>query len=164
MVADRFAQLPTRVIVRCRDADAITRVVHALEGAGASALGLHHTFRPGEGTLRRSVPDPATTDAQYWVHQNKLIEGIDDPRFRIVAFYDPLRNDRAVIQQIGRVLRDPARAADDMTALVAGTGDRPPQRTWDAYLRFDRQARLLVDGHVVSELDAYSGICNWVVR
>jgi hypothetical protein len=27
-----------------------------------------------------------------------------------------------------------------MTALVAGTGDRPPERTWDAYLRFDQQA------------------------
>jgi superfamily II DNA or RNA helicase len=73
LVADRFAQLPTRVIVRCRDADAITRVVHALKEAGTSALGLHHTFPPGEGTLRRSVPDPATMDAQYWVHQNKLI-------------------------------------------------------------------------------------------
>jgi len=139
LVADRIGEAETRVIVRCQDADAITRVVHAIEGTGHSAIGVHHTFEAGEGKLRRAVPAPDATDAQFWVHQNKLIEGIDDPRFRVVAFYDPLRNDRAVVQQIGRVLRNPDRRPSDMTALVVGTGHRPPERTWDAYLRFDRQ-------------------------
>ena len=139
LVADRFGGPETRVIVRCQDADAITRVVQAIEQTGQSATGLHHTFAAGEGKLRRAVPAPDETDARFWVHQNKLIEGIDDPRFKVVAFYDPLRNDRAVVQQIGRVLRNPDRAPSDMTALVIGTGDRPPERTWDAYLRFDRQ-------------------------
>lgn len=139
LVADRIGEADTRVIVRCRDADAITRVVHAIEQTGHSAIGVHHTFAAGDGKLRRAVPAPDTTDAQFWVHQNKLIEGIDDPRFRVVAFYDPLRNDRAVVQQIGRVLRNPDRTPHDMTALVVGTGERPPERTWDAYMRFDRQ-------------------------
>ena len=139
LVADRFGGSDSRVIVRCQDADAITRLVHAIEQTGQSAVGVHHTFEAGEGRLRRAVPAPDATDARFWVHQNKLIEGIDDPRFRVVAFYDPLRNDRAVVQQIGRVLRNPDRTPSDMTALVVGTGDRPPERTWDAYMRFDRQ-------------------------
>jgi superfamily II DNA or RNA helicase len=139
LVADRFGEVETRVIVRCQDADAITRVVHAIEQTGHSAIGVHHTFETGDTTLRHTVPAPDATDAQFWVHQNKLIEGIDDPRFRVLAFYDPLRNDRAVVQQIGRVLRNPARARSDMTGLVVGTGDRPAKRTWDAYRRFDLQ-------------------------
>jgi hypothetical protein len=89
--------------------------------------------------LRRQVPPIDSVDAQFWVHQNKLIEGIDDPRFKVLAFYDSLRNDRAIIQQIGRVLRNPHQEEQDMTAHVVGRGDRDLARTWEAYLRFDRQ-------------------------
>jgi superfamily II DNA or RNA helicase len=137
-VSEAFPGESPRVIVRCADAESITRVVRALGELGQSAIGIHHTFQAGEGMLRRAVPAPERTDARFWVHQNKLIEGIDDPRFKVLAFFDALRNDRAVVQQIGRVLRNPGRAKG-VRALVIGTGERDPQRTWEAYLQFDGQ-------------------------
>lgn len=141
IVSDQFpVDDSVRVIVRCAEAGSIIKIVHALGALGRSAIGVHHTFAPGGERLRRAVPTPETTDAQFWVHQNKLIEGIDDPRFKVLAFYDPLRNDRAVVQQIGRVLRNPARRPSEMKALVVGTGERDPKTTWEAYMRFDRQA------------------------
>lgn len=129
---------PPRVIVRCADRGAIGAVVGALVEEGRSAIGIHERHAPGSERLLRRVPSPEQTDAQFWVHQNKLIEGIDDPRFKVLAFYDPLRNDRAVVQQIGRVLRNPGRARGAY-ALVIGTGERDPEETWGSYTNFDGQ-------------------------
>jgi superfamily II DNA or RNA helicase len=42
---------------------------------------------------------------RYWLHQTKLLEGVDDPSFVAVAIYDVFGNARQLVQQIGRVLR-----------------------------------------------------------
>lgn len=44
-------------------------------------------------------------DATFWIHQNKLMEGIDDPAFVAVAIFDFMGNARQLVQQIGRVTR-----------------------------------------------------------
>lgn len=44
-------------------------------------------------------------DAQFWVHQNKLMEGIDDSSFVAVAIFDLMGNARQLVQQIGRATR-----------------------------------------------------------
>ena len=47
----------------------------------------------------------ARSDAQFWVHQNKLMEGIDDPSYVAVAIFDLMGNARQLVQQIGRATR-----------------------------------------------------------
>ncbi|MER9578553.1 DEAD/DEAH box helicase family protein [Mesorhizobium sp. M0400] len=44
-------------------------------------------------------------DAQFWIHQNKLMEGIDDSSFVAVAIFDLMGNARQLVQQIGRATR-----------------------------------------------------------
>ena len=44
-------------------------------------------------------------DAKFWIHQNKLMEGIDDPSFVAVAIFDLMGNARQLVQQIGRATR-----------------------------------------------------------
>jgi superfamily II DNA or RNA helicase len=128
-----------RTIIRCADADGIRAVVRALQQLGKTdVLGVHERFPPQDGVLFREVPSSGA-DARYWVHQYKLIEGIDDPRFKVVAFYDSLRNDRAIVQQIGRVLRNPRQDPADVSAFVIDRGDRELSRVWDAYRKFDQQ-------------------------
>lgn len=140
LVNAKFAADETRVIVRCATAAAITQVVKALHARGESVVGLHERFRPEEAPdLLRAVPSPDENGAKYWVHQNKLIEGIDDPRFKVLAFYDSLKNGRAIVQQIGRVLRNPSRDPNDARALVVSRGDRNIRRNWESYRIFDRQ-------------------------
>jgi superfamily II DNA or RNA helicase len=128
-----------RAIIRCKDSDTIAKMVQELQALGEPrVLGVHENFDPGADFLRRSVPT-TEYDSRVWVHQNKLIEGIDDPRFKVLAFFDSLRNDRAIVQQIGRVLRNPQRDPADMTAYVFGRADRDLARTWKAYRKFDLQ-------------------------
>jgi superfamily II DNA or RNA helicase len=128
-----------RVIVRCEDAPTIQKMVTGLKALGETAIGIHETFEEGDD-FKRAVPQrDAPGAARYWVHQNKLIEGIDDPDFKVVALFNSLRNGRAIIQQIGRVLRNPARAEEGMKALVVGSGDRDLREIWNGYMEFDSE-------------------------
>lgn len=122
-----------RLIVRCESAEEIAAIVRALKLAGRTAIGLHEKFDDSaDGSLRRTVP--ADDPARYWVHQYKLIEGIDNARFRCVAFYSKLRNDRAVVQQIGRVLRG---AREEPEAWVISKDSADLERVWAAFQEFD---------------------------
>lgn len=135
--ANRTLPSESRVIIRCADAKTIRHCVAALQRLGESAIGLHETYKVGAGAaLQSKIPNTKSADVKYWVHQNKLIEGIDDPRFRCLAILDGFGNDRATIQQIGRVLRNPQRSTSDQTAWVLDrTGDTA--RAWQNYREFD---------------------------
>ncbi|WP_460653939.1 DEAD/DEAH box helicase [Kribbella endophytica] len=129
----------SRTIVRCGDVRAIRATVAALEAADRTVVGLHHTF-PTAGSLRSSVPDPKSTETEFWVHQNKLIEGLDDSRFRILALQSGPGTDRQVVQQIGRVLRNPGKSADDRTAWVFAASSGDAEEVWKRYEDFDRSS------------------------
>lgn len=126
-----------RVIVRCATHADVQAVTSELEALGESVVGIHETFDADSGeSFVRAVPDPATTDARYWVHQFKLLEGIDDPAFCVVALYQPFGSARALVQQVGRVVRNPQKAPNQ-TAWVF-TAPRHRQRgMWDAYLKYE---------------------------
>lgn len=127
----------SRVIVRCADASTISGIVTALISLGETAIGLHHSFTGKRPHLSDRVPAPADCTATYWVHQHKLIEGIDDPRFRVLAIHDGLGSDRATIQQIGRILRNPQRSDTDTTGWVFAR-NQTPHRSWNAYVAHER--------------------------
>lgn len=134
-----------RVIVRCDDHARIRQLCRTLLDLGQTVVGLHEQFplqptaeRPHE---RRRIPgrrERQQMDARFWVHQYKLLEGVDEPRFQMVAFYDKLRSTRAVIQQVGRVLRNPGRAPNTTAVLLDHT-DGDVTRRWEGYLQFDQE-------------------------
>jgi superfamily II DNA or RNA helicase len=97
-----------RVIVRCATREAVREMTEQLIQAGETAIGIHHRFSAkGVQHLTNRVPDPLKENAAFWVHQEKLVEGLDDPRFRMVALFDPFTNARSLVQQVGRVIRNP---------------------------------------------------------
>ncbi len=131
----------TKVIIRCGSAESIRDIVTILRTAGGQAIGIHESFETDENIgLLRSVPNPDKSDADYWVHQFKLVEGVDDPRFRILAFYDRLGTDRGTIQQIGRVLRNPTKDSQDSTAWVFARDGFDVEAVWRNYETFDEKA------------------------
>jgi hypothetical protein len=131
---DRELAPSERVVVRCGTAPEIRKVVHTLRAKGLAAIGIHDRFEIDDLAvgLRQSVP--ANDEARIWVHQKKLIEGIDDGAFRALAIYSPFTHDRALVQQIGRVLRDPARSP---IAWVLGADAARLERSWRAFVEFD---------------------------
>lgn len=140
--AKRDGALPSpgaRAIVCCHDAQDIETSVNLLLAAGLEAIGIHETFsKKGNPKLLVDVPDPSTTNAEIWVHQRKLMEGLDDFRFSCVAVFAPFRNDRKLIQQIGRILRAHSSDRPRTPALVLSPKQYEVESRWLAYRDFDR--------------------------
>jgi len=127
-----------RVIIRCGNSADVEAIARALHDRGERVIGVHETFRSGaaSGILRRSVPAPSDRpDVRFWVHQNKLIEGFDDPRVSLLAIYEDFGSDRARVQQVGRILRNPDRG--EATSALVLSSDGEMERAWQRYRRFD---------------------------
>ena len=144
-----------RVIIRCDNRASIIQMADVLHDRKRSFVAIHDTFKDngGEHWERRSVPRREEREDEdpwygpygpvFWVHQFKLLEGIDDHRFRLVAIFEPLTNDRQVVQQVGRVIRNPAYPEPD-EAFVLDHSRGHHQRAWEALFEYDDDLKKLI--------------------
>ena len=151
--SNRLPSRHPRAIICCADSTEIEETVIRLQTAGISAIGLHDKFG---GTTKldlvQTVPDPRQVDAEVWVHQHKLTEGLDDHRFCCVALFCRIRNDRKLIQQIGRILRLDSEDRK-YPALVLAPEEFSRESQWEAYLEFETQLELLDPKHYRNVVD-----------
>lgn len=130
-----------RVIVRCAEAADIKAIARALQTRGESVIGVHERFKKSDGAMfRQEVPDPDVETARFWVHQNKLIEGLDDPAFRLVAIFGAFTNARNLVQQVGRVIRNPTRTATQKAFVLAHQQDRQKD-LWNRFIDYEKNVR-----------------------
>jgi superfamily II DNA or RNA helicase len=130
-----------RVIVRCSEAADIKAVATKLQARGESVIGVHERFKDTNGAIfRREVPNPDAETARFWVHQNKLIEGLDDPAFRLVAIFGAFPNARNLVQQVGRVIRNPTRAAGQKAFVLAHQQDHQ-RDLWNRFIDYEQNVR-----------------------
>jgi len=130
-----------RVIVRCSEAADIKAIAMEIQERGESVIGVHERFKNTDGAIfRQEVPDPDTETARFWVHQNKLIEGLDDPAFRLVAIFGAFSNARNLVQQIGRVIRNPKRVAGQKAFVLAHQQDRQKD-LWSRFIDYEKNVR-----------------------
>jgi superfamily II DNA or RNA helicase len=135
-----------RAIVCCADMVTVKKVTTRLRKLGINSLGIHERFgEEKQPWLKRDAPNPRAVDFDVWVHQNKLTEGLDDERFRVLAILNRIRNDRKLIQQIGRVLR--RKPGDDRAAIVIYSAGLPVDRSWTNYRAFEVQPNLNDPSH-----------------
>lgn len=100
-----------RVIVRCANHESMQRMRDALSTLGRKAVLIHDNVRRDDvNKLEFHAVKPAldaaeTALVEYWLHQWKLLEGVDNSTFAAVAIYEAFTASRATIQQFGRVIR-----------------------------------------------------------
>jgi superfamily II DNA or RNA helicase len=128
-----------RVIVRCSNRADVRDLAAALVAKDRKVIAVHEGFTGNEEAphLRRSMPRPSDRpDVEFLIHQHKLTEGFDDPAARVLAVYGGFGNDRARVQQIGRILRNPTKDADQHAFVFSS--DETMEAAWGRYLRFDQ--------------------------
>lgn len=137
-----------RAIVCCSGHEDIETAVSQFQAANLKAIGIHEQFekRPEPYLLKNVPKDSRSTDAEIWVHQHKLTEGLDDHRFCCVALFTKIHNDRKLIQQIGRVLRRNNKDRSSPAVLVAPC-EFSAEQEWTAYLEFETELKLLEPQH-----------------
>lgn len=145
-----------KVIVRGASWSALSALHSHLAGPdGGDAVLIHEQVRKLKKADRQPGRYATVKEAQagmpnavYWLHQTKLLEGIDDARFVAVALLDAFTNDRQLVQQIGRVLRstDPDRLETQTATILARNGSdlEGLQTSWSQYLAFEAAG----EGHI----------------
>ena len=144
-----FGGLPDasrKLIVRCERKDDVAKMGAAFAKKGLTVVGLHERFTRQDMRMdnwkRRSPGDPEEAGAPaVWIHQHKLLEGVDGPSFRAVAMYGPLGSVRALVQQVGRIIRNPGRKANQTALLLDHRGGQVA-RNWKRFERYDAALNL----------------------
>lgn len=150
-----------KVVIRCAEVESINEVQMALakKTIRENVIAIHESFTTTEEALYKFKEVPSRSDkhygATYWVHQYKLTEGFDDSDFKMVAFYEPFRNSRSMVQQIGRIVRNASTTAVEV-AYVFSHKDQNLKEQWDSYQEFEKSSKAFVgpDEIVDSLLDA----------
>ncbi|WP_417566614.1 DEAD/DEAH box helicase [Marinobacter sp.] len=99
-----------KVMVRGDDLDTLMMLQNWINSAfGTQAVLIHDKAKKTLENPNRftSVASALRSrpDATFWIHQNKLMEGIDNPEFIAVGIFDLMSNARQLVQQIGRITR-----------------------------------------------------------
>lgn len=139
----------SKIIIRGGSWSALAALQHHLAGlSGQDAVVIHEQARNPKNKTAHWGRYPTVKAAQagspgaiYWLHQTKLLEGIDDASFVAVALLDDFTNDRQLVQQIGRVLRstDPSRTEKQTATVFARNSDNLSrlEASWAQFLSFE---------------------------
>lgn len=138
-----FDENSPKLIIRCSQMSTIVRLSRRIKELynEINIISIHENFKSSEiASEQRTVPkNPSIHPAKIWIHQNKLLEGIDDSQFKMLAIYDDFKNDRALIQQIGRLVRiSKNKEGEDYKAYVIDFSNGRHEEIWKKYLEFDK--------------------------
>jgi Type III restriction enzyme, res subunit len=102
--------------------------------------------------VRRALRDAA--DAEFWLHQFKLMEGVDDPNFIVAAIYDLPTNARQLVQQVGRIVRTSPGRIRKQTAWVVATPENAKriEGGWQRYHQYETYCAEQTRHIVVNEI------------
>lgn len=129
-----------RVIIRCDSKQKVIDVTEALQDIGAAAIGIHYDLPAHKKDyFHNDVPVPEDEEAIFWIHQYMLIEGLDDERFSLLGMYNSFSNARSLVQQIGRIIRNPDKD-NDHEAIVFAHSTSNEKSFWEGYLKFEETA------------------------
>jgi hypothetical protein len=126
-----------RVIIRCDKSDSIRQIASALRNKKIRCIAIHEKFKNKPPFEYRNVPDPSEIEAKFWIHQFKLLEGIDDYRFKMLALFEPLNSGKAFVQQVGRIVRNPKRL-NNQKCFVLDHSNGKQKGFWERYIKYDK--------------------------
>ncbi len=136
-IVDLVKDPSIKMIIRCDDSSSIRRLSNILENKGRTVIGIHDTFKETDGWERRHVPKSGEENASIWIHQFKLLEGIDDHHFRILALKGKINDAKSLVQQIGRLIRNPSRDSKSIAYVLDHWSDHHKE-LWDSFLGYDQ--------------------------
>lgn len=139
-----------KVIVRADQFENLNALQSAIEAAfGDRPVVIHHQIKDPDRAQRRfrTVAQARALNGSeritFWLHEWKLLEGIDDDTFVAIALYDSFTNARQLVQQVGRALRttDKTRRTKQRATVIVFPEEYERLRSsWKRYEDFERYA------------------------
>lgn len=138
-----------KALIRCESASEVQLLADKLakKFPEKKVIGIHERFKrnqsesekgKGKATLVKHAPVSDADKEKYdiWIHQYKMIEGFDNPMFGYLFIYSPFKNVRMLVQQVGRVLRNPERLPGK-SAYVFYPKFSKQEMLWDLFKKYD---------------------------
>ena len=156
--AAAWTQTP-KIMIRADDLDTLQDLQGLIDAKfSTKSVLIHDRAAPSKkhprrfDDVRRAFREAA--DAEFWLHEFKLMEGVDDPDFIVVAIYDLPTNGRQLVQQIGRIVRTKPGRIRRQTAWVIATPEntRRIEATWERYQKYEEYAAKNTRHIVVNEI------------
>lgn len=138
-----------RLIIKCDSSESIITISKELLRLKRNFFSIHETFKKDfkeknkalKPYLLSAVPkSQEEKEEDIWVHQFKLVEGIDSSKFRCLAIIDEMTNTRSLVQQIGRIIRNPKR--NDETAFVYNYTEADYLDSWNGFVYLDKSGKI----------------------
>ena len=138
-----------RLIIKCDSSESIISISKELVKLKRNFFSIHETFKKDfkeknielKPYLLNAVPkDQEDEDEDIWVHQFKLVEGIDSSKFRCLAIIDEMTNTRSLVQQIGRIIRNPK--MNDDIAFVYNYTEADYINAWNGFVSLDNSGKI----------------------
>lgn len=131
-----------KAMIHCETAASVDKMHDELRNIpwarDLGVLAFHDTFASGHSTKMAKVPNLRARKERFLVHQYKLMEGIDEPAVQVLGMYEPFTNARALVQQVGRIVRNPKATAQRAHLLIAES-DRKTAKQWTSFRDFDNE-------------------------
>jgi superfamily II DNA or RNA helicase len=125
-----------KVIIRCNNVSEIRKIAAELKSKGHESISIHDQLNdksnPNEFT---KIPKGFET-INFWIHQFKLVEGIDNNSFCCLAIFKPFLNTRSLIQQIGRIIRSSSLSRKQKGIVICDSYMNVASQ-WHSYLSND---------------------------
>jgi superfamily II DNA or RNA helicase len=138
-----------RLIIKCDSSESILSISKELVKLKRSFFSIHETFKKDfkdkneilSPYLLNAVPkNQEDKEEDIWVHQFKLVEGIDSSKFRCLAIIDEMTNTRSLVQQIGRIIRNPKQ--NNETAYVYNYTEADYINAWNGFVSLDKSGKI----------------------
>ncbi|MBJ2174715.1 DEAD/DEAH box helicase family protein [Aureibaculum sp. A20] len=138
-----------RLIIKCDSSESIISISKELVKLKRNFFSIHETFKKDfkdkneelKPYLLNAVPKDQEDEVEdIWVHQFKLVEGIDSSKFRCLAIIDEMTNTRSLVQQIGRIIRNPKK--NDDTAYVYNYTEADYINAWNGFVSLDKSGKI----------------------
>ncbi|MFB5545249.1 DEAD/DEAH box helicase [Bacillus cereus] len=128
-----------KVIIRFASFNDIKLAHYFLKNNEENVIAIHERFKETkeDSTLYQNVPQDKN-DAIYWLHQNKLVEGIDNSEFAILGIYQAFDNARSLIQQIGRIIRIDEKNSSKKGWVIVHSADKLQKNIWETFYEIEK--------------------------
>lgn len=128
-----------KVIIRTDKSEVIKEIVYELNKKAENniAIGIHSNFK-NEIVLKKNYIKELNDEFQIFVHQNKLIEGIDMQEINTLVIHKAFENSRSIVQQVGRVLRkDTFEDSNKAKVYIESAKYNEYVSQWECFKKFD---------------------------
>jgi superfamily II DNA or RNA helicase len=158
----------SKMIVRAASEHTVQSLYDAfcvrLRARNDGVIAIHDRFadegNPGAQKLSEVPSNLRDRTERFLIHQYKLTEGIDDRSCAMLAIFENFSNERQLVQQIGRVTRNPAKIGERCPpAYVLARIDDGVSNMFERFRRFDQacidaggKPPLRNDSAIVSEI------------